>query len=122
MENAGDGYVEAQTNLALFSTQLREYSLAFGRGWMDLMPLAAPAYAQPGQSLVYRHGGGVTRVQLPLKDWDFRLLRARYRGTFALSAAIERQGEQIIAQGPKPERQGSDRLLAGGAGDARRAG
>ncbi|HEX9662745.1 MAG TPA: hypothetical protein VGB27_10710 [Candidatus Binatia bacterium] len=96
MENAGDGYVEAQTNLALFSTQLREYSLAFGRGWMDLMPLAAPAYAQPGQSLVYRHGGGATRVQLPLKEWGFKLLRARYLERLPLSAAIERQGEQLL--------------------------
>ncbi len=96
MENAGDGYVEAQTNLALFSTQRREYSLGFGRGWMDLMPLVAPAYAQPGQSLVYRHGGGVTRVQLPLKDWDFRLLRARYLERSGLSATIERQGERLL--------------------------
>ena len=46
MEDAGDGYVEAQSNLALFSTQRREYSLAFGRGWVDAMPLAAPASAQ----------------------------------------------------------------------------
>jgi hypothetical protein len=96
MENAGDGYVEAQTNLALFSTQLREYSLAFGRGWMDLMPLAAPAYAQAGQTLVYRHGGGSTRVQLPLKEWGFKLLRARYLERLRLSAAIERQGEQLL--------------------------
>jgi hypothetical protein len=85
-----------RNNLALFSTQLREYSLAFGRGWMDLMPLAAPAYTQPGQSLVYRHGGGVTRVQLPLKEWGFRLLRARYLEHFRLSATIERQGEQLL--------------------------
>jgi len=96
MENAGDGYVEAQTNLALFSTQLREYSLAFGRGWMDSMPLAAPAYSQPGQSLVYRHGGGVTRVQLPLKEWGFKFLRAHYLDRLRLSAAIERQGEQLL--------------------------
>jgi hypothetical protein len=53
MENAGDGYVEAQSNLALFSTQPREYSLAFGQGWVDAMPLAAPASTQAaGQSLV----------------------------------------------------------------------
>jgi hypothetical protein len=96
MEGAGDGYVEAQTNLALFSTQLREYGLTFGRGWMDLIPLAAPAYAQPGQTLVYEHAGDATRVRLPLKEWGFRLLRARYLIRLALSAAIESQGAQLV--------------------------
>jgi hypothetical protein len=96
MEDAGDGYVEAQTNLALFSTQLREYSLAFGRGWMDSTPLGAPANAQPAQSLVYRHGGGVTHVQLPLKDWGFKLLHARYLDRLGFSTSIEQQGEQLL--------------------------
>jgi hypothetical protein len=96
MENAGDGYVEARSNLALFSTQLREYSLVFGRGWVDSMPLAAPASAQPGQFLVYRHTGGVTRVQLPLKAWGFRLLRGRYVEQLRLDAAIEREGERLL--------------------------
>jgi hypothetical protein len=98
MENAGEGYVEAQTNLALFSTQPREYSLAFGRGWMDLMPLAAPAHAQPGQTLVYRYGGGVTRVQLPLKEWGYRLLRARYLERLPLRATIEPQGDRLLLE------------------------
>jgi hypothetical protein len=96
MESAGEGYVEAQTNLALFSTQLREYSLAFGQGWMELMPLAAPANVQAGQSLIYRYGGGVTRVQMPLKEWAFKLLRARYLERLPLSAAIEPQGGQLL--------------------------
>jgi hypothetical protein len=96
MESAGDGYVEAQTNLAVFSTQLREYTLAFGRGWTDLTPLPAPVYAQPNQTLVYRHGGGNTRLQLPLKEWGFRLLRSRYLVRFPLSAAIEPQGSRLL--------------------------
>jgi hypothetical protein len=97
MEDAGDGYVEAQVNLALFSTQRREYSLAFGRGWVEAMPLAAPASTQAaGQSLVYRHGLGATRVQLPLEDWGFRLLRARHVERLQLTAAIERQGDQLL--------------------------
>ncbi len=95
MENAGDGYVEAQTNLALFSTQPREYSLAFGRGWMDLMPLAAPAPVQPAPSVVYRYGSGVTRVQLSLKEWGYKLLRARYLERMALRASIEAQGDRL---------------------------
>lgn len=95
LESAGDGYVDAQTNVALFSTQRREYSLGFGRGWLDLMPLPAPSHAQPEQSLVYRHGGGVTRVQLPLQQWDYRLLRTRSVERFGLSATIEQQDGRL---------------------------
>jgi hypothetical protein len=95
MENAGDGYVEAQTNLALFSTQPREYALAFGRGWMDLMPLMPPAYAQSTQTLVYRYGGGTTRVELPVKEWGYRLLRARYVERLALRATVESQQNRL---------------------------
>jgi hypothetical protein len=105
MENAGDGYVEAQTNLALFSTQPRDYSLAFGRGWMDLIPLAAPAYAQPAQTLVYRYGSGPTRVQLPLKEWGFKLLRARYLERLPLRATIEVQGERLLLEVQNPSGQ-----------------
>jgi hypothetical protein len=96
MESAGDGYVEAQTNLAVFSTQLREYTLAFGRGWMDLTPLPAPVYAQPNQTLVYQHGGGNTRLRLPLKEWGFRLLRSRYLMRFPLRAGIESEGNRLL--------------------------
>jgi hypothetical protein len=98
MESAGAGYVEAQTNLALFSTQPREYSLAFGRGWMDLRPIAAPAYGQRGQSLVYRYGAGATRVQLPLKEWGYKLLRARYLERLPLRATIQGEGERLVLE------------------------
>lgn len=95
MEDAGDSYVEAQSNVALFSTQRREYRLAFGRGWVDPMPLPAPPTALPGHSAVYRHGPGITWVQLPLKPWGFTLLRARHVERLQLSAAIAHQDDQI---------------------------
>jgi hypothetical protein len=103
MENAGDGYVEARSNLALFSTQLSDYSLVFGRGWVDSMPLAA----QAGESVVYRHTGGVTRVELPLKAWGFKLFRARYVEQLRVSAVIERQDERLLL---KVENRGSKDL------------
>lgn len=99
MEDAGDGYVEAQVNLALFSTQRREYGLAFGNAWVDAIAPAAPASTPAAaQSLVYRQGGGVTRVQLPLEDWGFRLLRGRYVQRLQLTATIERQEDQLVLE------------------------
>ena len=35
LENTGDDFVEAQANLALFSTQLRHYDLQLDRGWIE---------------------------------------------------------------------------------------
>jgi hypothetical protein len=98
MEDAGDGYVEAQSNLALFSTQRREYSVAFGRGWVDPLPIPAPPTAQAGHSAVYRHGAGTTRVQLPLDAWDFRLLRARHVERMQVNATIERHDDHLALE------------------------
>ena len=95
MEDASDGYVEAQSNLALFSMQRGERSVSFGRGWVDLMPLPARLSAQPGDPAVYWHGAGTTRVQLPLKAWDFRLLRAHHVERVQISAAIAHQEGEI---------------------------
>ena len=95
MDSAGGGYVDAQTNLALFSTQSREYSLGFGRGWLDLTPVAAPADPQLQQPLSYLHGGGGERVQLTLRQWDFRLLRARSVQRVGLNVSIEQQDGKL---------------------------
>ena len=38
----------------------------------------------------------MTRVQLPLEDWGFRFLRGRHVERLQLTAAIERQGEQLL--------------------------
>jgi hypothetical protein len=95
MEDAGNGYVDVQANLALFSTQPHDYRLAFGQAWVDALPPAANA--APGQSLVYRHGAGVTRVELPLKAWDYKLLRARYVERLQLTTTVaQQQGEVIL--------------------------
>jgi hypothetical protein len=98
MDDAGDGYAEARSNVALFSTQRRDYSLAFGRGWVDPLPVPAPPSAQPGHAAVYRHGPGITRVRLPLEPWDFTLLRARHVERLQVSAAFEQDEQQIALE------------------------
>lgn len=88
MDDAGGGYVEAHTNLALFSTQRREYSLGFGPSWLELTPLTT-ARAKPELAAEYRHQGAAARVQLPLEGWGHRLLRARHVERAGLHASIE---------------------------------
>lgn len=96
MDDADGGYVDAQTNLALFSTQRRDYSMGFGPSWLDLTPHAA-ARAEPGQAVVYRHLGPATRVQLPINAWGYRLLRARHVERGGMNAAIElRDGALLL--------------------------
>lgn len=96
MDHANNGYVDAQTNLALFSTQRREYSLGFGPSWLELTPHVA-ARADSGQAVVYRHLGPTSRVQLPIDGWGYRLLRARHVERAGLSAAIElRDGTLLL--------------------------
>lgn len=96
IENSADGYVEAQSNLALFSTQIRAYNLEMARGWMELTPVASRSREAPEPAVVLEEGGGLNRYQLPLREWDYRLFRMRSVERFPLRAEFEPQGDKLL--------------------------
>ena len=96
LESSGDGYVDAQANLALFSTQARAFDLEMQRGWMDMTPVSSQARQAAEPALVEQDGGGGSRFHLPLREWDYRLFRLRSVDRFALRAEFETQGDQLI--------------------------
>jgi hypothetical protein len=96
MESSADGYVEAQSNLAMFSTQIRQYDLAIERGWMDLIPVSVPAKERAEPAVVFQDGSGSSRFQLPLREWDYRLFRVRFVDRFPLRAEFEQQGGKLL--------------------------
>jgi hypothetical protein len=96
MENNGDGFVDAQTNLALFSTQLRQYDLQLERGWSELTPVASRARADMEPAVVTQDAGGVSRYRLPLREWDYRLFRLRRVDRFPFAAEFAMQGDQLL--------------------------
>jgi hypothetical protein len=96
LESSADGYIEAQSNLALFSTQTRRYNLQLERGWMDLVPVSTHPKEQPEPAVVLQDGGGSSRYQLPLREWDYRLFRMRSVERFALRAEFELQGDKLL--------------------------
>jgi hypothetical protein len=95
IESSADGYVEAQSNLAMFSTQIRQYSLQMERGWMELVPVAAPSRERPEPAVVFQEGSGSSRFQLPLREWDYRLFRVRFVDRFPLRAEFEQQAGKL---------------------------
>jgi hypothetical protein len=96
IESSADGYVEAQSNLALFSTQIRPYQLQIERGWMELTPVASRSREALEPAVVIQEGGGASRYQLPLREWDYRLFRLRAVERFALRAEFEPQGDRLL--------------------------
>ncbi len=96
IESSADGYVEAQSNLALFSTQIRPYNLQIERGWMELTPIASRSREALEPAVVIEEGGGASRYQLPLREWDYRLFRLRAVERFALRAEFEPQGDRLL--------------------------
>lgn len=98
MENNGDGFVDAQTNLALFSTQLRQYDLQLERGWNELTPVASHARADTEPAVITQDAGGVSRYRLPLREWDYRLFRLRRVDPFPFAAEFAMQGDQLLVQ------------------------
>ncbi len=95
IESSADGYVEAQSNLALFSTQIRPYHMQMERGWLELTPVASRSREAPEPAVVLQEGGGASRYQLPLREWDYRLFRLRAVERFALRAELAAEGEQL---------------------------
>jgi hypothetical protein len=98
MESMADGYVEAQSNLAMFSTQVRQYSLQMERGWMELLPVSASSRDRPEPTVVLQDGSGSSRFQLPLREWDYRLFRLRFIDRFPLRAEFEQQGDSLLVR------------------------
>ena len=96
LESSGDGYVEAQANLALFSTQPRPYDLEMSRGWMELTPVSNRARDQQEAAVVEQDGSGASRYHLPLREWDYRLFRMRLIDRFQLRAEFEAQGDKLV--------------------------
>ena len=98
IESSADGYVEAQSNLALFSTQIRPYHMQMERGWLELTPVASRSREAPEPAVVLQEGGGASRYQLPLREWDYRLFRLRAVERFPLRAELAAEGEQLRVQ------------------------
>ena len=98
LENSGDGFVDAQANMALFSTQLRQYDLQLERGWIDLTPVSSRSRDTSESAVVTQDAGGASRYRLPLREWDYRLFRLRRVDRFPFVAEFESQGDQLIVK------------------------
>ena len=96
LDSVADGYVEAQLNMAMFSTQIRQYNLQLARGWLDMVPLSVPAKDRPQEALLLQDGSGSSRFRLPLREWDYRLFRMRFIDRFPMRAEFDIQGDKLL--------------------------
>jgi hypothetical protein len=96
LESSGNDFVDAQANLALFSTQLRQYDLELERGWIDLTPVSIRPREAAEQTIVTQEGGGMSRYQLPLREWDYRLFRMRRIDRLPLRVSFDVQGDRLV--------------------------
>ncbi|MGH7852325.1 MAG: hypothetical protein ACREP3_02715, partial [Candidatus Binatia bacterium] len=98
LENSGDGFVDSQANLALFSTQLRQYDLQLERGWIDLTPVSSRSRDNSESAVVTQDAGGASRYRLRLREWDYRLFRLRRIDRFPFAAEFETRGDQLLVK------------------------
>ncbi|MGH7486009.1 MAG: hypothetical protein ACREMY_10480, partial [bacterium] len=96
LESVSDGYVEAQSNVAVFSTQMRQYDLQLERGWIDMIPVASSAKERQEPAVMMQDGGGSSRYRLPLREWDYRLFRMRFIDRFPFRAEFKIHGDQLL--------------------------
>jgi hypothetical protein len=98
LESVPDGYVDAHSNVALFSTRRRYYNLGIENGWTDFEPLASGAGDPDDPAVIVEGGGASTRFRFPLREWDYRLFRVRSMDRFPFRAEIESQGDHFFVK------------------------
>jgi hypothetical protein len=97
LETQPDGYAEAESNIALFSTQEREYNIHVGAGWIDFRPI--PRLTTPqDDALRVEEEGSSTRFQFRLREWDYRLFRIRSMSYFPFRVEVQRQENQLTVK------------------------
>ncbi|MGH8514859.1 MAG: hypothetical protein ACREV8_13140, partial [Gammaproteobacteria bacterium] len=96
LESLPDGYAEASSNVALFSTLRRDYDLVFESGWTEFEPLARRFTGAEDNSLIVEEEGARPRFRTPLKQWEYRLFRVRSVRRFPVSVELETQPDKRL--------------------------
>ena len=96
IENYADGFVESQSNLALFSTQSRDYDLRPEPGWIDLTPVTARSREPTERVIVTQEGSGASHYHFPLREWDYRLFRMRAVARLGLRAQFATEADKLM--------------------------
>lgn len=96
LESIPGGYAEAQTNVALFSTQMREYDLQVGSGWIDVEPVPLRSARAEDPDVVVKERGDSTVFRFPLREWSYRLFKVRYVTPFPIYTEVHDGGDKIV--------------------------
>ncbi|MFQ5682301.1 MAG: hypothetical protein ACE5HC_03420 [Candidatus Binatia bacterium] len=91
LESIPYGYVEVQSDVALFSTRRRRYDLQVQKGWTDFEPVFHRQETPNESVLVVQEEGNFTRFRVPLKEWDHRLFKFRSIRRFPFRTEIKNQ-------------------------------
>jgi len=96
LESLPNGYAEASSNVALFSTLRRDYDLVFESGWTEFEPLARRFTGAEDNTLIIEEEGARPRFRTPLKQWEYRLFRVRSVRRFPVSVELETQPDKRL--------------------------
>ena len=75
LDDLGNGYVAAQSNVAVFSTRQRSYRLQMEPGWSDFEVVSLSGGANKNSSLSLIGDGPASDLDFSLGEWSSRLFR-----------------------------------------------
>ena len=97
LEPLADGYVEGNSNIAIFSTLRRDYDLALDGGWSDFDPVPRRGGRLEDNALVALEEAGRPSFRVAVKEWDHRLFRGRSVSRFPLSVEFDpREDKRVL--------------------------
>ncbi|MGH7845246.1 MAG: hypothetical protein ACREQW_08760 [Candidatus Binatia bacterium] len=95
LEELANGHVEAQSNIALFSTRQRSYHLQLERGWSHLEMLSLQGKKNEGHPVAVWGDGASGDLDLQVGEWSYRLLRVRWVIPLALQVRVETRNDTV---------------------------
>jgi hypothetical protein len=97
LEARSDGYVDTESNVALFSTGVRDYNLHVASGWTDFRPIPRLG-RQQDKVLKVSEEGRSTRFHFRLSEWDYRLFRIRSMSYFPFRLEIQKEENRLAVK------------------------
>jgi len=95
LDSLPDGYVEVQSNIALFSTQKRHHKLRVESGWSDVEPVIRRLRKSEDSGFVIEDDEDSTGFRLLLREWDYRLFKVRSVARFPVAAELQQERDKF---------------------------
>jgi hypothetical protein len=102
LDGLGNGYAEAQSNIAVFSTRQRSYRLQMEGGWSDFEAVSVSGGKNENRSLSVIGEGLSSELDFSLGEWSYRLFRMHSMARLPLRVQVQARHDVLRLEVANP--------------------